>query len=408
MDSPDAQYIVSERNLGGGDMKKEHWALVSLGLNLLQSLLKLIGGLLSGSLSLLGDAVHSLSDAVASLVAFFSIKFSQVKHERFPYGLYKLENIGAIVISFFLIFTAWEIINRALKGEIKIDKENLPIGIGIVIFSIVASLTLSFLERRAGKRLNSPTLIADSYHTLTDAFSSFLVLVSLVSYYLGYNIEKYIAIAVALLILYTAFGLLKEQVGAILDVSADKETVEKIKEIILSFPEVGEIKRLLVRNAGGRLFIDAVISLNTSDFIKSHRIADAIEQKIMKEIPNVEMVFIHYEPCCGDDKLKIAVLTKDGRIAKDFEETEKILIFKEGSGKPEVINIDPKEEKNKEECTARELVRRNVNLVISGYHPKSNTAKWILHRNNIFVWETDKENPYEALAEVSKIKERLG
>ncbi len=389
-------------------MKKEHWALVSLGLNLLQSLLKLIGGLLSGSLSLIGDAIHSLSDASASLIAFLSIKFSQVKNERFPYGLYKLENIGAIVISFFLIFTAWEIIHRALKGEIKIDKENLPIGIGIVIFSITTSLTLSFLERRAGKKLNSPTLIADSYHTLTDAFSSLLVLVSLTSYYVGYNIERYVAIGIALIVLYTAINLLKEQVGAILDIAADRETIERIKKIILSFPEVVEIRRLLARNAGGHLFIDAVISINTSDFIKSHRIADAIEQKIMKEIPNVEMVFIHYEPCCADDKLKIAVLTKDGHIAKDFGETEKILIFKEGSGKPEVINFNGNEEKNKEESVARELVRRNVNLVISGFHPKSNTAKWILHRNNVFVWETEKKNPYETLAEVSQIKEKLG
>ena len=175
-------------------MKKEHWALISLGVNLLQSLLKLIGGLLTGSLSLLGDAVHSLSDSLASLIAFLSIKFSEVKHERFPYGLYKLENIGAIVISFFLLFTAFEIFHRAIKGKIEIDKDFLGAGILIVILSIILSLTLSFLERRAGKKLNSPTLIADSYHSLTDAFSSFLVLISLSSYYLGINIERYIAI----------------------------------------------------------------------------------------------------------------------------------------------------------------------------------------------------------------------
>ncbi len=389
-------------------MRKEHWALISLSLNLTQSALKLVGGLLSGSLSLIGDAIHSLSDAVASLIAYLSIRFSQIRNERFPYGLYKLENIGAILISFFLIFTSWEIIHRAIKGNITINRESLPVGIVIVIFSIVSSLTLSLLERRAGKKLNSPTLIADSYHTLTDAFSSFLVLVSLFSYYFGYNVEKYAATAVAVLILYTAFELLKEQIGAILDISADRETVEKIRKTILSFPEVGEIKRLLVRNAGGRLFVDAVISLNTSDFIKSHKVADAIEYRIMKEVPNVEMVFIHYEPCCEDYKMKVAVLTKNGHVAKEFGETEKILIFKEGSGKPEIVNFNGREERSKEECVAREIVRRNVNLVISGFHPKSNIAKWILHRNNVFVWETEKENPYEALAEVSQIKEKLG
>ncbi len=384
-------------------MKKEHWALVSLGLNLFQAFLKFVGGLLTGSLSLLGDAVHSLSDATASLIAFFSIKFSEHKSEKFPYGLYKLENIGAIVISFFLIFTAWEIFQRALKGEVEIREENLPVGLGIVLFSLVASLTLSFFERRAGKKLNSPTLVADSYHTLTDAFASFIVLTSLASYYFGYNLERYAAMAVSLIILYTALELLKEQVGAILDISADEEVVERIRKVILSFPEVSEIKRLLVRSAGGKVFVDAVIGINTNDFIRSHRIADEIEERISKEIPNVEMVFIHYEPAVKEDGMKVAVLTKDGRVAKDFAETEKILIFREKEGNPEVIPLHT----GNEICVARELVRRNVDIVISGFHPRSNKAKWILHRNKVFVWETERENPYEALAEVSRIKEAV-
>ncbi|GAB6065549.1 cation diffusion facilitator family transporter [Aquifex pyrophilus] len=384
-------------------MRKEHWALVSLGLNIFQSLIKLIGGLLTGSLSLIGDAIHSLSDATASLIAFLSIKFSEVKNERFPYGLYKLENIGAIVISFFLLFTAWEIAHRALKGEISINKENLPFGIGVTVVSMVASITLSYFERRAGKKLNSPTLVADSYHTLTDAFASLLVLTSLVSYYLGVNIERYVAIAISLVIVYTALELLKEQVGEILDISADKETVEKIKRIILSFPEVSEIKRLLVRSAGGRLFIDAVITINTDDFYKSHMIADEIERKITEEIPNVDMVFIHYEPCCERKGTRVAVLTTDGKVAPSFEKTEKIILFKEKEGEPEVIETKGMSE----ECIAKELTRKGVDLVISGYHPKSNKAKWILHRNKVFVWETEKENPYEALAEVSQIKESV-
>jgi len=362
-------------------MKKHHWALLSLGLNVFQALIKFLGGLLTGSLSLIGDAIHSLSDATASLIAFLSIKFSEIKNERFPYGLYKLENIGAIVIAFFLLLTAWEIIHRALKGEIKINFENLPIGIGVTALSLFLSLTLSFLERRAGKRLNSPTLIADSYHTLTDAFGSFLVLVSLSSYYFGFNVERYAAIAIALLIAYTAFELLREQIGAILDISADKETVEKIKGIILSFPEVSEVKRLLVRNAGGKVFIDAVITINTDDFIKSHAIADEIERKIMEEVPNVDMVFIHYEPCCVKKRTNVAVLARDGAVARSFKDVDRIIIFKENEGNPEVIEVKGMDE----ECIAKELSRRNVDIVISGYHPTSNKAKWILHRNNVFV-----------------------
>ena len=381
-------------------MRKEHWALVSLLLNLLQSALKFVAGLLTGSLSLLGESVHSLSDASASVIAYLSIKFSEKKHRKFPYGLYKLENIGAIVIAFFLILAAYEIGHRALGGKVSIEREYLPVGIGVVVFSLVSSLTLSFLERRAGKRLNSPTLIADSYHTLTDAFGSLLVLISLSAAYLGYNYDRYFALAVVGLILYTALGLLKEQVGAILDISADEETIERIREIILSFPEVEGIKRLLVRSAGGKLFIDAEILLRPGSFMRSHAIADEIERRIVREIDNVEMVFIHYEPA-REEKLRIAVFSGDGEaLCRDFSKVNKMFVFEERSGNPKVKEVKV----SSEEEVAKLLVREGVDIVICGHHPESSRAKWILHRNGIFVWETDKENIYEALSEVSKLR----
>lgn len=95
-------------------MKKHHWALISLSVNLLQALLKFIAGILTGSLSMVGEAVHSLSDSFASVVAFITIKLSDKKTKRFPYGLYRLENIGSIVIAFFLLLTAYEMIRRSL------------------------------------------------------------------------------------------------------------------------------------------------------------------------------------------------------------------------------------------------------------------------------------------------------
>ena len=381
-------------------MRKEHWALVSLFLNLLQSTLKFVAGFLTGSLSLLGEAVHSLSDASASVIAYLSIKFSEKKHKKFPYGLYKLENIGAIVIAFFLILAGYEIGHRAVSAPVRIEREHLPIGIGVVVFSLTSSLILSFLERRAGKRLNSPTLIADSYHTLTDAFGSSLVLISLSASYFGYNYDRYFALGVVGLILYTALGLLREQVGIILDISADEETVERIRDVILSFPEVESIKRLLVRSAGGKLFIDAEILLRPGSFIRSHAIADAIERRIVDEIDDVEMVFIHYEPA-KEGKLRIAIFSRDGEtLCRDFSKVNRMYVFEEGGGSPKVREVRA----GSEEEVARLLVREGVDIVICGHHPKSSRAKWILHKSGIFVWETDKENIYEALSEVSRLR----
>ncbi len=380
-------------------MGKEGWALVSFLLNIVQAGLKFIGGLVTGSLSLMGEAVHSLSDAVASFIAYLSIKFSEKKHRRFPYGLYKLENIGAIVIAFFLILASYEIAHRALSRQVEIDREALPFGIAVVLFSLFSSLSLSFLERRAGKRLNSPTLVADSYHTLTDALGSFLVLVSLGAVYMGYDYDRYFALAVAGLILYTALRLLKEQIGAILDISADEETVEKIRGIIESFPQVEEIKRLLVRSAGGKLFVDAEIVLKPGSFVRSHAIADQIERKISKEVPNVEMAFIHYEPS-REEKLRIAVLADErDRVCRDFGSVDKVFLFEEKSGKPAVRKVELEEED-----LAKLLIRENVDIVLCGHHPESARTKWILHKNGVFVWETDTDNIYEALSEIYRLK----
>ncbi len=378
-------------------MKKEDWALLSIGINLFQSFIKFIGAILTGSLSMFGEAIHSLSDSTASVIAYLSIKFSEKKHHKFPYGLYKLENIGAIVIGFFLILASFEIGKKAFEGKIYIKKEFLPLAIAIIILSLFISLILSYFERKAGRELNSPTLVADSYHALTDAFGSFLVLVSLSSSYLGYEYDRYFAIIIAGLIGYTAINMLKEQIGFILDISADKETIEKIRNIILSFEDVESIKRLLVREAGGKIFIDTTITIKTDDFIKSHHIVDSIEDKIVSEIPEVYSVFIHYEPA-SSDRLKIALLLdEEGNVADSFEKAKKIMVFSKEE-KPVTIEI----KSSRENDIAKLISNLSVDIVISGHHPRDSKAKWILHKNKVFVWEPESKNVYEALSEITK------
>ncbi len=374
-------------------MKKHHWALISLSINLLQALLKFVAGLLTGSLSMMGEAVHSLSDSFASVVAFITIKLSDKKTKRFPYGLYRLENMGSIVIAFFLLLTAYEMVRRAIGEEVVIKEEYLGLGLGVVVFSLFSSLLLSFLERRAGKRLNSPTLVADSYHTLTDAFGSSLVLISLLSVYMGYQWDRYFASGVALLIGYTALGILWKEVSVLLDVSVDEKTLERIRHVLLSFPEVKEIKGLFVRSSGGRLFADLVLAIEGRDFIKIHQLVDSIEERLKEEIKELDMVFIHYEPMDGEE-LKIGVLVdEEGTISQRFNKARELLIF--GSS-PERIRRLPEDE-----TLLSELIKsKGLCVVVCGHHPESSKAKGILSQGGVFVWETEEKNPYRALKEV--------
>ncbi|MFN3869890.1 MAG: cation diffusion facilitator family transporter [Aquificaceae bacterium] len=373
-------------------MKKHHWALVSLSINLLQAFLKFVGGLLTGSLSMVGEAVHSLSDSFASVVAFIIIKLSDKRVKKFPYGLYRLENLGSIIIAFFLLLAAYEIGKRAFSKEVIIKEEYLGIGLAVVIFSLFSSLSLSFLERRAGKKLNSPTLIADSYHTLTDAFGSSLVLLSFISAYMGYQLDRYFALGVALLISYTAFHILWREVSVLLDVSADEKTLQKIREVLLSFPEVREIKGLFVRASGGKLFADVVLALEGRDFIRIHQLVDQIEERLKEEINNLDMVFIHYEPVDGGGIRVGVLLNEKGEVSERFEASKELLIF---GPSPERLYIP------EGEAALSELVReKGLSVVVCGHHPISSIAKGILSQANVFVWETEEKNPYKALKEV--------
>ncbi|WP_448583608.1 cation diffusion facilitator family transporter [Thermocrinis sp.] len=376
-------------------MKKEHWALVSLSVNLLQTLLKLIGGLFSGSLSLIGEAIHSLSDSFASIVAYLTLKFSDRKSARFPYGLYKLENVGSFVIGIFLLLAAYEIIKRALTERVSIKEEGWSFGVVVVVFSLFSSLTLSFLERRAAKKYNSPTLLADSYHTLTDAFGSSLVLMSFLSVYLGHQLDRYFAVAVSLLIIWTAVGILRKEMGVLLDVSADEKTLQKIREVILSFEDVVEIKNLFVRSSGGKLFADITLTLSGINFEQMHSLVDELENKLKKEINELEMVFIHYEPAETCTPRVGILLNSEKEVASKFDDSRHLLVFCNGGSR--LIESLPEDELG----ISREVVKHSINILVSGHHPETQEAKLMLSKAGVFVWETEEKNPYKALSQIA-------
>jgi len=377
-------------------MSKEHWVLIALLVNLLQSLAKFVGGVLSGSLSLIGEAVHSLSDSFASVITYISIKFSTKKNERFPYGLYKLENLASVVISFFLFLASYEIVKRAFSERVEIKQEFWGIGAGVVVFSLFSSLSLSMLERWAGKRHNSPALIADSYHTLTDAFGSSLVLLSFVSAKLGHQLDRYFAMAVSLLILWTAISILKREFAVLLDVSADEKTLEKIRQIILDFENIKEIKHLYVRSSGGRLFADITVAIEGWNFNHIYQTVDALEERLKREIPGLEMVFIHYEPV-GGIKPKVGVLLdEEQKVSSHFERTKYLAIFSDG--KRELL----KEISGGEREISQILAENGVNIVVCGWHPEDQTARLNMSRAGIFVWETEERNPYIAFSQIAE------
>ncbi|MFN3471913.1 MAG: cation transporter dimerization domain-containing protein, partial [Aquificaceae bacterium] len=198
---------------------------------------------------------------------------------------------------------------------------------------------------------------------------------------------------VALLIGYTAFGILWKEVSVLLDISADEKTLERIRNVLLSFSEVKEIKGLFVRSSGGRLFADIILLLEVRDFIRMHQMVDRIEKKLKEEVRELDMVFIHYEPVDGVG-FKVGVLVDEkGEVSPRFEKAKELLIF--GSS-PERLSSLPEGE----DALSELIKTKGLSVIICGHHPFSSSAKGILTQGSVFVWETEEKNPYKALREV--------
>ncbi len=380
---------------------KERWALGSLLLNTFLTLIKFIFALYTGSLALIAEAIHSFSDLIVSLISLVSVKISALKAKEFPYGLYKIENIAAVIISLFLFFTAYEILKEAFFSEEERQVRNIEYAVIVMAVAMISTFIYSRFELKAAKKLNSPTLEADAQHIWADFLSSVIVIVGLIGVYLGYPIDKYAAAVVSLFIIHSGWEILANGIKSLLDVSLNKEDIEKIKRIIYEYPIVVDVKSIRGRSAGSYKFVELELLLHNYGMRETHKIVDEIEEKIKKEIPNVESVVIHYEPA-RQEGLRLAVLVDNRKEhIKDFSEAKKAVILDVSRDYNVHKNFEidlPKGEFEKGNL----LSKMNIDVIVSKQHPENFKTRWVLTKAGVVVWETEKDRFEEAVEEVIK------
>lgn len=296
-------------------------ALYSLLFNLVLVVAKLTLSALSGSLALRADAIHSTVDVMASLALILGVKISERKSESFPLGLYKVENLASIAISFLLFLTAYEIVLEAVRGEA------MPINYqGWVLYAVAAIIPLPYLfgsfQIKVGERTGSPSLIADGVQHKADVLTSSLVFLALIAQTVSFPLDRIAAAIIALAIIKEGWGILVAGMRVLLDASVDAPTLERIRALILEAPEVVSIKELMARNSGRYLFVQANLTLRVADLKRAHLASERIVSRIRKEIPQVDRVQIHYEPIVESRRRYAAPLADmGGRLSRHFGES---------------------------------------------------------------------------------------
>jgi cation diffusion facilitator family transporter len=323
-----------EKNHEARDKRKSNVALLSVASNTGLVILKLVVGVMIGSVSVISEAIHSGVDLLAAVIALFAVrKSAKPADEDHPFGHDKVENISGTVEALLIFVAAGWIIFEAVKKLI--DPEPLDEagwGVAVMLLSVTANLIVSKKLFSVGEETDSVALKADAWHLATDVYTSLGVMGGLAIIVVGGWIvpginlnwvDPVAAMLVALLIIRAAYHLTVESARDLVDFGLPAEEVDDVRKHIMAFaPTIRGVHRLRTRKAGSSRFVEFHIRVAASMSVdESHRIADMITCTIKQHYPGTT-VTIHIEPCncamakegsCGcllSEEDKRAIMTK--------------------------------------------------------------------------------------------------
>jgi cation diffusion facilitator family transporter len=288
----DGYFVTEQRDVG-----RIRWVLVAtMILNFVATAIKIAAGLLTGSLSVVADGLDSLFDGLSNVVGLAGLYVAgKPPDAEHPYGHRKFETVAALVISFLLFLTCWQLIQTAWS---RLGGETAPQVNVWVVVAMLASMVIqagtSFYELRAGRRLDSEVLVADAMHTRASILVSFSVLLGLFFVRMGYPIaDPLLAIFVALVIAKIGVDILREN----LPVLVDRAPVDPrdIAQVVGNVGGVESFHRVRSRGAASSAAVDLHVRLSPDKTVQE---ADAIGSEIRRRLlalDGVNDVTVHLE-----------------------------------------------------------------------------------------------------------------
>jgi len=282
---------------------------------------KVVIGILSGSAVLISDAVHSVSDISSIITSWLGLRIAQRDpNKKFPYGYYKAENLGTLIISLLILTAGGQMILSAWSRLFQFSSVHLPyLALAISLVDAIVLFFFGGYEIKVGQEVRAESLIAMGKENRTHIFSSLAVFLgTLAAIYKIPYIEGAIIFGISFLILKIGFEAAKNALFALMDVSPGEEIEKRVGGVIESVAGIEGFYDLRLRQAGPFIFGEVKVGIRKFvDVQRAHEIADNIERIIKQKVPQVDSFVIHVEPFQSDFRhLVIPVKSKDGLAAK--------------------------------------------------------------------------------------------
>lgn len=283
-------------------------SIIGVFVNVLLATIKLIAGLLSGSIAIVADALNNLSDAGASVVTFFSFKISSKPADRdHPFGHARFEYVCSMIVSFLILLVGFELMVESVSGLI--NKELLHLDMPILTFSILGAsvffkILLGIFDIKVAGRIDSTVIKASGIDSFSDAISTTAVLVSTIIIYFTdlWFIDGIVGIIVSVLIIIAGIRILNETKNSLLGEAPVDDVTYSIKEIVAQCPEILGVHDMLVHNYGPSHYFSSFHAEvdGSQDIYLLHDKIDNVERRINEELGI--LCTIHMDPIVTNDE----------------------------------------------------------------------------------------------------------
>lgn len=273
--------------------------------NVLLAAAKFIIGTASHSIAITGDALNNLSDAGSNVVTLVGFRMAGAKPDKeHPFGHGRIEYVAALVVGFIVEMMGFELIKSSIE-KIKNPEPSVFswAACAVLLLSIGGKIWLALFNRYLGKRIDSPAMSAVVADSISDTAATASTLLALIlSQFTSFPVDGVFGIVVALFIMYSGIGILKETIGILLGTPPSKELVDSLRSFILSHDGIIGIHDLVIHSYGASKFFASVHAEvpSTADILKAHDTIDLIEREVLKKF-SIQLV-IHMDPLVVNDE----------------------------------------------------------------------------------------------------------
>jgi len=390
-------------------------AKVSTCVTIMLTGIKAAVGLLSGSVALLADAVHSLSDIFTSLAVWLGMKLSQRRpSEKFSYGFYRVETLAFLVVSIVVGVTGVQILLASLNRILNPFPVAFPSAtLSVAAVSALVSYLLYRYKSQIGDETNSQALQGEAKHSLVDVSSSAFVFVGILVHHFGFPwAEGIVGLLIGLLTIRLSLGMGRDAVLVLLDACLKPELISQIKKIAAQVTGVRGVHEIKVRRSGPFIFAEMHIEVDrTMRIDEADVVSSTIEERIRDSIEEVDSMMLHVEPS-KKDAYRIAIPVEDNRgldstISQHFGKSPYFILVdlhKDGLRSWFVVeNPGARIEKKRGIETAHLLARQRADVLVAKevgegpYH--------VLRDSSIQILDLNRESSIECVVDAFSRKE---